>query len=133
MKNSVALGLAMLSLLATPVMAKEMKTSVPASRTLVLERPVSNWIASYDNAPQDIQFPPIGKLPGLGKLPANESALDRTIRLAAGAGLVYLANITFFRASHENAIAGVLGGVLLFTGVEGYCPAYHMLGINTRF
>jgi hypothetical protein len=32
---------------------------------------------------------------------------------------------------NSNIIADVLGGVLLFTAVIGWCPPYALLGINT--
>lgn len=127
MRNSVVLGLAMLSMLATPAMAEGMKTSASASKTMVMERPVSWVVATFNNEPEDLMFL------GVAKVPANEGVLDRVIRMAAGAGLVYGAATQPSWGTTGQVAGYTVGGLLLFTGVDGYCPAYHLMGINTRF
>jgi uncharacterized membrane protein len=61
----------------------------------------------------------------------NESNLDRVIRVIAGIALLVL----FF----TNVIGGtlgivlaVVGGVLILTGVVGFCPLYALLKIRTN-
>lgn len=62
---------------------------------------------------------------------ANESTLDRVIRIIVGAVLLAL----FF----THAITGVLGiifvivaAILLLTGLIGFCPLYAILKIRTN-
>jgi hypothetical protein len=62
---------------------------------------------------------------------ANESTLDRIIRVVVGIILLAL--------SFSNAVTGglgivfiVLGAVALLTGVVGFCPLYMLLKINTK-
>ena len=62
---------------------------------------------------------------------ANESMLDRIIRIIAGAALLAL----FF----THTIAGTLGiifaivaAILLITGLIGFCPLYAILKIRTN-
>ena len=55
----------------------------------------------------------------------NVGKIDRIIRAVAGAGLVA------WGVMNNNIIADVVGGVLLFTAIIGWCPPYALLGINT--
>lgn len=59
----------------------------------------------------------------------NEGSFDRLIRSVLGAGLLVLAltvlpNVWMW-------VAGVVGVVLLVTGLTGRCPLYKLLGIST--
>jgi len=51
--------------------------------------------------------------------------LDRVIRLIIG--LVIVA----WGVMNNNLIADVIGGILLFTAITGWCPLYIPFGINT--
>ncbi len=57
---------------------------------------------------------------------ANEGALDRTIRVVAGAVILSLA---FWGPTTP---LGYLGLVPLATGLFGYCPLYRVFGWDTR-
>ncbi len=65
----------------------------------------------------------------------NEGRIDRLIRVALGAVLLYLA---FFSGSAAFAsgiwhwLAIVVGIVMLVTAVTGFCPLYRVFGINTN-
>jgi len=54
----------------------------------------------------------------------NEGAIDRTLRVLVGVGLIAYAVMA-------GAAWGYLGIVPLFTGLIGSCPLYSMLGIST--
>jgi len=61
----------------------------------------------------------------------NEAGWDRAIRVVAGLVLLYL--------GWGGVVAGTLGTVFkwlgflpLLTGVIGFCPAYPLLGIETK-
>ncbi len=55
----------------------------------------------------------------------NIGKTDRIIRIVVGVGAVVLG------VMNGNIIADVVGGVLLFTAIIGWCPPYALLGINT--
>ena len=55
----------------------------------------------------------------------NMGKFDRVIRLILG--LVILA----WGVMNGNIIADVVGGILLFTALVGWCPLYMPFGINT--
>lgn len=55
----------------------------------------------------------------------NMGKIDRIIRGIIGA--VALG----WGVMNGNIIADVVGGVLLFTAIIGWCPPYALLGINT--
>ena len=62
---------------------------------------------------------------------ANEGILDRALRIALGAVLLYLVL--------GGAITGTLGVVIaalavlpLLTGIIGWCPLYSLLGLSTN-
>ena len=55
----------------------------------------------------------------------NVGKTDRIIRGVVGAAAVA------FGVMNGNIIADVVGGVLLFTAIIGWCPPYALLGLNT--
>lgn len=55
----------------------------------------------------------------------NEAPWDRTLRVAAGLGLLAL-NFT-----GPRSLWGLVGLIPLTTGLVGYCPVYRMLGVST--
>jgi len=55
----------------------------------------------------------------------NIGSIDRTLRIVAGLGLVSLVFVG------PQTPWGWLGLVPLATGLIGWCPPYHLLGINT--
>lgn len=59
----------------------------------------------------------------------NESTTDRVVRFILALVLFYFA---FQSASPWNWILGLVGVVLLFTAVTGFCPLYRLLGICTK-
>ncbi len=60
----------------------------------------------------------------------NIGTLDRILRLVAG---LLLAGIGAAMASGGWAIAALaVGAVMILTAVVGFCPAYTLLGIDTR-
>ena len=56
---------------------------------------------------------------------ANESGLDRVIRIVVGLGLISLAIIG------PQTAWGWVGLIPLVTGLIGWCPAYRALGLST--
>lgn len=59
----------------------------------------------------------------------NESALDRWIRLIIGAVLIWLGG---WAAGGGWGIAAlVVGAILVFTGITGFCALYRLFGIST--
>ena len=59
----------------------------------------------------------------------NEGAIDRALRIIAGAALLYFGFLQM--AGIWGVIVGIIGVVLLATGAIGWCPAYLPFGINT--
>lgn len=58
----------------------------------------------------------------------NEGTLDRIVRSVLALVLFYLA----LRAQGPwNGVLGLLGAVLLFTAITGFCGLYRLLGIST--
>ncbi len=55
----------------------------------------------------------------------NIGKIDRIIRVVIGAVLLG------WGIMNGNIIADVVGGLLLFTAIIGWCPPYALLGINT--
>lgn len=55
----------------------------------------------------------------------NIGKIDRIIRVVVGAAALG------WGIMNGNIIADVVGGVLLFTAIIGWCPPYALLGINT--
>lgn len=56
---------------------------------------------------------------------ANEGALDRIVRVIAGAGILSLAFVG------PQTPWAYLGVIPLLTGIVGFCPLYAVLGFNT--
>jgi hypothetical protein len=66
----------------------------------------------------------------------NEGPFDRIVRAAAGTIMLFLGVSSFTGpiALLEGALAlvfAIAGGMLLLTGLVGWCPAYAMLGLRT--
>ena len=59
----------------------------------------------------------------------NMGFLDRAMRVLAGAGLLSLLVVG---PVPGWGLAGLVGVVLLVTGLVGYCPGYVPLGIDPR-
>ncbi len=59
----------------------------------------------------------------------NEGTLDRVIRFVLALVLFYFA---LQAQGPWNWILGLLGVVLLFTAITGFCALYRLLGISTR-
>ena len=55
----------------------------------------------------------------------NIGKIDRDIRVIVGGAVLA------WGVMNANIIADVVGGVLLFTAIIGWCPPYALLGINT--
>jgi hypothetical protein len=55
----------------------------------------------------------------------NEGAIDRTIRIALGIGLLSLT------VAGPQTLLGLVGVVPLLTGVVGFCPLYRLVGLST--
>jgi hypothetical protein len=60
----------------------------------------------------------------------NEGVIDRVVRVVAAVVLLWLAVVVtnFYLA----ILMGVVGLILLFTGVLGYCGLYALMGISTK-
>jgi hypothetical protein len=58
---------------------------------------------------------------------ANVGGMDRTLRIVVGIVLLSL----FFVLEGNARYLGLLGLVMLATGVFRFCPAYTLLGMNT--
>ena len=58
-------------------------------------------------------------------MPRNESGLDRIVRASLGLALLSLA------FTGPCVWVGVVGLVVLITGILGSCPLYALLGIST--
>jgi hypothetical protein len=57
----------------------------------------------------------------------NVGGIDRVLRIVVGIGLLSL----FFLAQGNVRAWSLVGLVMLFTGVSGFCPLYRLVGINT--
>ena len=58
---------------------------------------------------------------------ANVGGIDRMLRIVVGIVLVSL----FFVLEGNARYLGLLGLVMLGTGIFSFCPAYTLLGVNT--
>jgi hypothetical protein len=58
---------------------------------------------------------------------ANVGGIDRTLRIVVGIVLLSL----FFILEGNARYLGLIGIVVLATGVFRFCPAYTLLGVNT--
>jgi len=61
----------------------------------------------------------------------NEAGWDRIVRVVLGLVLLYLwlGNVLSGAAA---VIVGIIGIILLVTGVVGFCPLYRVLGFATK-
>ena len=59
----------------------------------------------------------------------NEGKLDRILRVIFGVIFVF-AGFLYLAPPASQALM-VIGGILLLTGMIGYCPAYSILKIDT--
>ncbi len=62
---------------------------------------------------------------------ANESLVDRIIRVIVGLVLLYLW-LGHVVGGVLALILGIVGLILLLTGLLGYCPLYSMFGFSTK-
>jgi hypothetical protein len=62
---------------------------------------------------------------------ANESGIDRIIRVVLGIVLIALAWGGVVSGGF-GIVLGVVGAVLLLTGAVGFCPLYALLKIRTK-
>jgi O-antigen/teichoic acid export membrane protein len=60
----------------------------------------------------------------------NESNLDRALRVIVGAVLL-VAWIAGWLTGAWAVVLGIVGLILVLTGVVGFCPAYRLFGIST--
>ncbi|MDT8341457.1 MAG: DUF2892 domain-containing protein [Longimicrobiales bacterium] len=61
----------------------------------------------------------------------NEGTADRVLRVVLGSTLLWLGLATDVLPSAAGVAAWIVGGVLLLTGVTGFCGLYKVLGIST--
>jgi len=62
---------------------------------------------------------------------ANESTVDRIIRVVLGIVLLVLAYLGTIPGTWQW-IAYVVGAILFITGLIGFCPLYLILGFKTK-
>ncbi len=62
---------------------------------------------------------------------ANESGVDRLIRVVLGIALLAL-NFAGVVTGGWGIVLLVLGGISLITGIAGICPLYALLKIRTK-
>jgi hypothetical protein len=59
----------------------------------------------------------------------NEGTIDRAIRGVVGAILLVVGLVVV--KGTLGIVLDVLGGILLVTGIVGFCPLYTLFGIST--
>lgn len=59
----------------------------------------------------------------------NEGNVDRMLRIVIGIGFFIFAFMVL--PGVWQWLAGLIGAVLLITGITGVCPAYRLCGMNT--
>lgn len=64
------------------------------------------------------------------RMTVNEGRFDRVLRVVLGALLV-LAWLLGWWTGTWAVVLGVVGLVLLLTGIVGFCPMYRVLGTST--
>ncbi len=62
---------------------------------------------------------------------ANESGVDRLIRVVLGIALIAL-NFAGVVTGSWGIVLLVLGGIALITGIVGFCPLYAILKLRTN-
>jgi hypothetical protein len=60
----------------------------------------------------------------------NEGTIDRAIRGVVGAILLVVGLVVV--KGTIGIVLDVLGGILLVTGIVGFCPLYTLFGIDTN-
>ncbi len=60
----------------------------------------------------------------------NVGGLDRTLRIIIGAALLVL-GLFIAKSGILTALFAGLGAILILTALFGFCPIWHVLGINT--
>jgi hypothetical protein len=60
----------------------------------------------------------------------NEGTWDRAVRILLAFAFGYAAWVSW--PTTISIVMLVIGAVALITGMAGWCPAYHLLGISTR-
>ena len=63
------------------------------------------------------------------KLSVNEGPIDRAIRISIGIAMVAAAAAATGQVVYAALGVGLIG---LVTGITGFCPAYVVLGVDTR-
>ena len=58
----------------------------------------------------------------------NEGQIDRIVRIVIGIALIAW---TATGPQEGGRLVGYIGFLPLITGIIGFCPAYHLLGLNT--
>lgn len=63
----------------------------------------------------------------------NEGTTDRIVRTLLGIALLVSAYLWLgmMDGAIAGIIAGVIGAILLLTGIVGFCPCYTLCGMNT--
>lgn len=61
----------------------------------------------------------------------NESSFDRVLRVVVGALLVLAWGLGWWTGTWA-VVLGIVGIVLILTGLIGFCPLYRAFGISTR-
>ena len=61
----------------------------------------------------------------------NESAWDRIVRVVLGLALLYLW-VGGVLSGAVAIVVGIVGIILLITGLVGFCPLYRVLGFSTK-
>ena len=62
---------------------------------------------------------------------ANESTVDRIIRVVLGIVLLVLAYLGTITGAWQW-IAYIIGGILFITGLAGFCPLYALFHFRTK-
>ena len=94
-------------------------------------------LAAFEPAAQPEALPPApeARPRTIFGLPRNVGPIDRTVRLVAGVALLGAGIWGLSSDQHlSDTTAGVMMGVSalpLATGASGYCPAYHLFGIES--
>lgn len=61
----------------------------------------------------------------------NEAGWDRIARMLVGVALLWVAFLSGMLTTPWTWVAGVVGLVMIFTAMLGFCPAYAIFGVGT--